>query len=348
MFDFSMINSEDSYITKDFVLSRLSDQQIIEYYLNIKLAYSNLISSPFREDKNPSFGIKYNGSKFTAKDFGTKEIFDCFNIVEKLYNCNFQEALRIICNDFNLISKSERPVTRDNTLQQSQPVTVTPLIKPKKNIITIEEQPFTKVDLDYWSLYGIDENTLKLFNVKSCKYVWLNGSLCRIYNNKNPVYAYQFDKTYKIYCPLTKNKKTKWLFSGNQNDIEGYNVLMAYVFNQEISNYEKSAFDTIIVTKSLKDVMCLYKLGYQAISLQSEGNPFTFELYLKLKNLGLKNFYSFYDNDKAGIAGTNEIVSAFPDFIPLYIPDEYGAKDISDYTAKFGLREAKVLIDSLL
>ena len=61
MFDFSKFQSEDSYITKDFVLSRLSDQQIIEYYLNIKLAYSNLISSPFREDKNPSFGIKYKG-----------------------------------------------------------------------------------------------------------------------------------------------------------------------------------------------------------------------------------------------------------------------------------------------
>jgi hypothetical protein len=340
MFDFSKIQSEDSYITKDFVLSRLSDQQIIEYYLNIKLAYSNLISSPFREDKNPSFGIKYNGNKFTAKDFGTKEIFDCFNIVEKLYNCNFQEALRIISNDFNLISKSEKPVTRDNTLQQSQPVTATSLIKPKKNVITIEEQPFTKVDLDYWSLYGIDENTLNLFNVKSCKYVWLNGSLCRIYNSKNPVYAYQFGKTYKIYCPLTKNKKTKWLFSGNQTDIEGYDAL--------VTNYEKYVFNTIIVTKSLKDVMCLYKLGYQAISLQGEANPFTFELYLKLKNLGLKNFYSFYDNDKAGIAGTNDIVSAFSDFTPLYIPDEYGAKDISDYIAKFGLREAQILIDSLL
>jgi len=346
MFDFSKIQSEDSYITKDFVLSRLSDQQIIEYYLNIKLAYSNLISSPFREDKNPSFGIKYNNGKFTAKDFSTKETFDCFTIVQKLYGCSFQEALRIISNDFNLINKSEKPIN-SNPLRQGQSV-ISSKMKPKKNVITIEEQPFTQVDQGYWNQYGIDIPTLQLFGVKSCKYVWLNGSLCRIYNSKNPVYAYQFNKTYKIYCPLTKNKKTKWLFSGNQNDIEGYDILVTSVFTSAVDKYEKSCFDTLIITKSLKDVMCLYKLGYQAISLQGETNPFTFELYLKLKNLGLKNFYTFYDNDKAGIVGTNEIVSSFPDFIPLYIPEEYGAKDISDYIAKFGLKEAQSLIDSLL
>jgi DNA primase len=347
MFDFSKIQSEDSYITKDFVLSRLSDQQIIEYYLNVKLAYSNLISSPFREDKNPSFGIKYNeAGKFIAKDFSTNETFDCFSIVQKLYNCNFQEALRIISNDFNLINTTKSSCVSGYRVTES--TSGLSKLKNKKNVITIEKQPFTKVDLDYWSQYGIDEDTLKLFNIKSCKYVWLNGSLCRIYNSKNPVYAYQFNKTYKIYCPLTKNKKTKWLFSGSQNDIEGYDILVTNCFTSAVDKYEKSCFDTLIITKSLKDVMCLYKLGYQAISLQGETNPFTFELYLKLKNLGFKNFYTFYDNDKAGIEGTNEIVSAFPDFIPLFIPEEYGAKDISDYIAKFGLREAQSLIDSLL
>ena len=343
MFDFSKIQSEDSYITKDFVLSRLSDQQIIEYYLNIKLAYSNLISSPFREDKNPSFGIKYNGSKFTAKDFSTRETFDCFAIVQKLYGCSFQEALRIISNDFNLIKSSKIELTEIDTLPRNRSIT-----KNKKNVITIEEQPFTKVDLEYWSLYGIDEDTIKLFNVKSCKYVWLNGSLCRIYNSKNPVYAYQFNKDYKIYCPLTNNKKTKWLFSGNQNDIEGYNQFITNVFMPEMFNYEKSCLDTIVITKSLKDVMCLYKLGYQAISLQGETNPLTTELYFKLKRRGIKNIYVFLDNDNAGKQSTSKMVDCFTALKPIFVPEEYGAKDISDYISLFGLKEAKVLIDSLL
>lgn len=346
MFDFSKIQSEDSYITKDFVLSRLSDQQIIEYYLNIKLAYSNLISSPFREDKNPSFGIKYNGSKFTAKDFSTRETFDCFAIVQKLYGCSFQEALRIISNDFNLINKSEKLVS-SNPLSQGQSV-ISSKMKPKKNIITIEEQPFTQVDINYWSQYGIDVDTLKLFSVKSCKYVWLNGSLCRIYNSKNPVYAYQFNKDYKIYCPLTNNKKTKWLFSGSQNDIEGYNQFITNVFIPEMSNYEKSCLDTIVITKSLKDVMCLYKLGYQAISLQGETNPLTTELYFKLKRRGIKNIYVFLDNDNAGKQSTSKMVDCFTALKPIFVPEEYGAKDISDYISLFGLKEAKVLIDSLL
>lgn len=343
MFDFSKIQSDDSYITKDFIFSRLSDQDIIEFYLNIKLQYSNLISSPFREDKNPSFGIKYNGSKFTAKDFSTNETFDCFTIVQKLYGCSFQEALRIISNDFNLIKSSKIELTEIDTLPRNRSIT-----KNKKNVITIEEQPFTKVDLEYWSLYGIDEDTIKLFNVKSCKYVWLNGSLCRIYNQKNPVFAYQYNKAYKIYCPLTNNKKTKWLFSGNQNDIEGYNEFITNVFTFAVEKYEQSCLDTVVITKSLKDVMCLYKLGYQAISLQGETNPLTFELYLKLKYRGIKNIYIFLDNDKAGVDGTNKIVSSYPDTIPIFIPEEYGVKDISDYIYQFGLTEAKHLIDSLL
>jgi len=347
MFDFSKIQSDDSYITKDFIFSRLSDKDIIEFYLNTKLQYSNLISSPFREDKNPSFGIKYNGSKFTAKDFSTNETFDCFTIVQKLYNCNFQEALRIISNDFNLKNKTTKLgyVSEHRVFESINNLSS---IKPKKNVITIEEQPFTKQDLEYWNIYGIDEDTLKLFNVKSCKYVWLNGSLCRTYNSKNPVFAYQFNKAYKIYCPLTNNKKTKWLFSGNQNDIEGYNKFITNVFTSAVEKYEQSCLDTLIITKSLKDVMCLYKLGYQAISLQSEVNTISSKLYEDLKKRGIKNIYIFLDNDKAGIAGTNNIVSAYPDTIPIFIPDEYGVKDISDYINQFGLIEAKHLIDSLL
>jgi hypothetical protein len=340
MFDFSNIKSEDSYITKDFVLSKLSDQQIIEYYLNIKLQYSNLISSPFRRDRNPSFGIKYVGDKFIAKDFSTNETFDCFSIVQKLYNCNFQEALKIISNDFKLKDISTNATRMLFNSSDSIKLSV------KKNIITIESQDYTLVDKEYWGQYYIDIDTLKLFNVYSCKYVWLNGSLCRIYNRNNPVYAYEFNQSYKIYCPLTKNKKTKWLFSGSQNDIEGYNYFKTKCFLDPSKKFTSE--NILIITKSLKDVMCLYKLGYQSISLQGEMNSLSNKIYEELKQNGIEHIYSLYDNDKSGKQGTAHLTNTYKDIIPKFIPDEYGVKDISDFIRVYGLNNAQMLIDSLL
>jgi hypothetical protein len=341
MFDFSNIKSEDSYITKDFVLSKLSDQQIIEYYLNIKLQYSNLISSPFRRDRNPSFGIKYVGDKFIAKDFSTNETFDCFSIVQKLYNCNFQEALKIISNDFRLTD-----VTTNTNMMMLFNSSDSIKSTVKKNIITIEKQDYTQLDKDYWGQYQIDTDTLKLFDVYSCKYVWLNGSLCRIYNYKNPVYAYEFHQSYKIYCPLSQNKKTKWLFSGNKNDIEGYNYFKTSCFINLSQKFTSE--NMLIITKSLKDVMCLYKLGYQSISLQGETNLLSNKMYQELKELGIETIYSLYDNDKPGKQGTEYLKSYYQDIIPLFVPDEYGVKDISDFIKTYGLNDAQVLIDSLL
>jgi hypothetical protein len=340
MFDFSNIKSEDSYITKDFVLSRLSDQQIIEYYLNTKLQYSNLISSPFREDRNPSFGIKYNGDKFIAKDFSTNETFDCFSIVQKLYGCNFQEALKIISNDFKLMDISTNATRMLFNSSDSIKSSI------KKNIITIEKQEYTLTDRNYWSNYHIDTETLKLFNVHSCKYVWLNGSLCRIYNHKNPVYAYEFHQSYKIYCPLTQNKKTKWLFSGSQNDIEGYDYFMTKCLLDPIKKFTSE--NILIITKSLKDVMCLYKLGYQSISLQGEMNSLSNKIYEEVKQRGIEHIYSLYDNDKGGKQGTAHLTSQYSDIIPLFIPDQYGTKDLSDFIRVYGLNDAQMLIDSLL
>jgi len=340
MFDFSNVKSEDSYITKDFVLSRLSDQQIIEYYLNIKLQYSNLISSPFREDKNPSFGIKYVGDKFIAKDFSTNETFDCFSIVQRLYSCNFQEALKIISNDFKLTEIS----TNATRMLFNSSDSIKPTVK--KNIITIEKQDYTSVDKTYWSQYHIGPDTLNLFNVHSCKYVWLNGSLCRIYNNNNPVYAYEFHQSYKIYCPLTKNKKTKWLFSGSQNDIEGYDYFKTKCFLDCSKKFTSE--NVLIITKSLKDVMCLYKLGYQSISLQGEMNSLSNKIYEELKENGIEYIYSLYDNDKGGRHGTAHLTNTYKDIIPKFIPDEYGVKDISDFIRVYGLDDAQMLIDSLL
>jgi hypothetical protein len=329
-FDFS--NKEEK-ISKDLILSYVSPLEIVEYYLNVKIKYNTLISSPFRKDSNPSFGIKEINNKIIAKDFSTGETFDCFSIVQKLYMCTFIEALKIISNDFNINKSNSKQLPR---IQIDSSDVYNSKTTNNKKIITIRKQPFTKIDIDYWKQYSVNIEDLVKFNVFSCKQVFLDDKLVKYYTNNNPIYAYEFSEfdriSYKIYSPLA-DKKFKWLFNGSKENIEGYDML---------SNLDT----TLIITKSLKDVIVLYKLGYNAISLQGEANRLEYEFYNKLTKRFV-NIISFYDTDEAGKRGADKLNKDFK--IPsIFIPDEYDIKDISDFIKERGYQEAKEVIDKLV
>ena len=92
--------------------------------------------------------------------------------------------------------------------------------------------------------------------------------------------------------------------------------------------------DVLVITKSMKDVMCLYSLGITAIAPNSENLFVTESQFEKLKKR-FKKIVVFYDNDLAGIHNMNKIRKSF-DVECLWIPREYEAKDISDFHAKYG------------
>jgi hypothetical protein len=335
--EFNLVNipSDSNYITKEFILSKLTPKQIIEYYLKLNLKFNNLINSPFREDKNPSFGLKVvNDYDVIATDFANNEHYDCFKIVSLLNgNCNFNETLKIIANDFNLykfnIAKSELPLVL-NTSDTIKPIHY-------KNLFTVEHQDFTRVDLDYWNKYRISISTLVDFDVYSCKRLWSNGKLIKKYSANNPIYAYKFynykDISYKIYCPFA-DRKNKWLFNGSSSDIEGFDQLPLLS-------------DLLIITKSLKDVMCIkVHNNISAISLQGEGNILDFNLFNKLK-YRFKTIYSLYDNDIAGIKGANKLERDFG-IKPLYIPKESNCKDFAEYCSNNTFEDSVNLLNSLI
>lgn len=70
------------------------------------------------------------------------------------------------------------------------------------------------------------------------------------------MYAYKVYNNFKIYRPLA-DKYHKWRNNLTEYDIQGYKQLP-----------EKG--DILIITKSLKDVMCLCKMGIPAVSPASE------------------------------------------------------------------------------
>jgi len=333
MFDF---NNIDIQVTEQEILSKVSEFDIFKKYCSNFIELDKSFCSDLRYDKNPDCRIYIStNNRLYYKDFSSGEHLSCFHYIMKKYNCTYYEALNIISTDFNI-----KKITYSKNIVPLGiiPKSINPIGVKIKSSIEIKSQPWTIYDYNYWNQYNINFEILDLYNVFSCKYIFLiKGDKRYIteYKNNNPVYAYRFTNlnkySYKVYRPLEPNKQFKWLFSGGvSSDIEGYDQLP---LNGKI----------LVLTKSLKDCMCYYTLGIPAISLQGEANKLEQDLVDKL----LKRFDLIivnYDNDPPGIKATESLVNQYK-FKHFYIDDE---KDLSDYIKQFGIDKAKKLINKKL
>lgn len=113
---------------------------------------------------------------------------------------------------------------------------------------------------------------------------------------------------------------------------------------QGAAQLPKDGGDYVVITKSLKDCMCLYELGIPAVAPISENIFITDAQYKKLQEK-FKHIILFYDNDIAGIGNMNKIRKEYPDVHVVYIPRRYQVKDISDFRKKYGKRKTADLIN---
>lgn len=93
-------------ITKELILSKVSEEQIFEHYgVPIK---KGLFCSTLRRDKNPTVALYRNKSnRLMMKDFGDGSCLDCFGLVEVKFGVSYYMALQIIANDFGIISRQD-------------------------------------------------------------------------------------------------------------------------------------------------------------------------------------------------------------------------------------------------
>ena len=121
-----------------------------------------------------------------------------------------------------------------------------------------------------------------------------------------------------------------------KTDIQGYNQLPI--------NGEK-----IILTSSLKDVMCLHECGYPAIALQSEMQIPEENLISELRDR-FNTIEILYDNDfnklrNPGQSMAKKIHNLYG-FNNICLPDHLGCKDPSDLVKETGsFRELKLLLN---
>jgi len=318
-----MFDLKDAYnnITLDDIYSKISEYELFMYYCKNFEEFDKSFMSEFYDDNNPDCRIYRSGNnRLRYKDFGTGENLSVIEYIQKKYYCTFSECINIIANDFKLAHGEIVLNRQQRIIQLDETITARP-----KTRIDIVSQPFTIADYNYWNQYKIPLTLLEEYNVFSAKYVALiKGDKVTnfVYSNRNPIYAYRFkdgnEYVYKIYFPYA-DKRYKWINNCNETIIQGYDQL----------SLDKNK---VILTKSLKDVMCYRVLGYDAISLQGETN----KLPTHLKNLIVN-----YDNDEEGIRGTERLVDTYG-FKHFYID---GAKDLSDFIKDNDLQIAKKQID---
>ena len=103
--------------------------------------------------------------------------------------------------------------------------------------------------------------------------------------------------------------------------------------------------DTLFITKSLKDVMVLRKLQFDAIAPQSENTAIPLDTIVKLKH-SWSNIVIYYDNDIPGVAAAKLHSELYKiGYIHNAIRHP---KDLSDYYVRYGEQDAKNMVKKLL
>lgn len=301
-------------ITLDWILSKVTEYDIYAKYIG-QFKVGMIYNSPFRKDKNPSFGIYYSKrtKQLLFKDHGTGE---CGNVVKFVSLFTGKTEYNDILSDI---------VDKLNITNNTKLVSSKQYIPPTETVIGVVRQEFTDVDINYWKQFNISINTLKKFNVNSIKYYLCNGIVKGTYKRENPMYAYKVYNNFKIYRPLA-DKYTKWRNNLTDYDIQGYEQL-------------PQKGDILFITKSMKDVMCLHEMGYPAVSPSSESTFLPKDVLEQLKTR-FKRIIILFDRDTSGVKRSRKL-SRETGLEAMFINKKFKAKDVSDAVKANSFKEIK-------
>ena len=246
-------------LTKELILSRFSEEQLMEYYLHMPVK-KGLFRSPLRNDKNPTCSFfRSNKGTLMFKDFATSQCLDAFSVVQKLFGCSYFEALRIIANDFGIV--------RNKDLQKNPgKINKNPIkIEDKEaSKIQVEIQDFSELELKWWAKYGITKSILQKFDVYSCKHVFLNDQLFAKSQQHCPIFGYYGKKYHGMElwrCYFPKRTLFRFITNWPSKKIQGYDQL-------------PKKGKLLVITKSMKDCLSMYSCGITAIAPCSENYLF--------------------------------------------------------------------------
>lgn len=319
--------STKNYPSKENILARIPEIEIFRRYLGVQVDEKSYFRNPMRQDRRPTcIFIRKADGRLRMKDCAGYFEGDCIDLVMKLNNASYQKAIEIIWKDFKAGTITKLQSTEEVKKMQGYKAY-------KKTIFNVKIRPWDYENLSYWEEYCLGKITLEKFKVYPIDILWVGNKFDQNiryrWDEEDPGYGYYFgDGEWKIYFP----KRSSYRFLSNTSKIQGINQLINTSY--------------IVITKSLKDVMCLDLFNIPAIAPQSES--------IVLRDIDqivkyYKQTYVLFDNDWPGMRSI--IKYKYHGAIPLMFPrsylKDYGIKDFSDYLKKYKVQKAKQLINEI-
>jgi len=307
-------------VTKEELLGMVDEVEIYTHFLGFKPLFNQTYISPLRNDKSPSFNLFWGkNGHLLFKDFGTGKSGDCVEFAKELTHRTTRE---IVAEILQLITN--KCITQYSKKKLRK-------VPSTSTSIEIKSIPYNEEALNYWNGYGIDINTLNKYEVFQVNKVWINNEIKLVYKKGTPIFAYKLYDRFKIYTP--SNRQYRFITNSNAYYIQGWKQL----------NRDKS---TLIITKALKDVMLLDKLGYAAIAPNSESYSIPDNIIKEITST-FKNIIILYDRDKTGMLNTRKLYKTYG-FNFKFIPSIYGTKDITDFSKLYGIDQTIKLLSKLI
>lgn len=310
---------------------------VFAHYLGFEINLHRNFRSPFYEDKRASCHIYYDKKNCSYKfyDHGDPTYSgDCFWFVATLLGLNlksdFPEVIDTIVKGLGLHSLYKYETSNTFSIpnkMKTEPQSREVAFQLKTHPYDFEIQAFDDALLNFWAHYGIYEDTLRRFRVRSLKRyesISSEGRRFELHSSPTePMFAYIGNGYVKIYRP--HSAKIKFLYGGR--------IPSTYCFGME---QLPSKGDMIFITGGEKDVLALSAHGFYAICFNSETAQIP-ESVIESLSLRFRHIILLYDADETGLREAKRQVEQLSKYKVIQLSLPLGGtkteKDISDYFA---------------
>lgn len=312
----------NDWIDEDEVLELVDEYTLYCHYLEFEPELRWNYSSPLRsDDQSPSFAVFPSvkaDREYFWKDSGAKgDSGDIFKLVQLLYGFSSRwEALVRVKSDFKLGEiLPDTPKIVRNTV----------IIKDPADI-RIKSRTIYPDEYAWWNCFNISPEILTQYRVSGLYWFKLKPS------QYTPVFPPKFSFVYRVY------DRYQLYFPFQQKGAKfRSDLLESYVMGLEQLTFTS---DTLIITKSYKDVMCLRSFGYEAVSPRSENVPMP-QGFFDWVNARYTKKLVLFDNDMKHRG------EWYP-YKKIYVPEQSGSKDPTDFVRDHGVQEGAEMLRSII
>ena len=324
---------------------------VFSHFLGFEVNLHRNFRSPFYDDKRASCHIFYDrkSSSYKFYDHGdTTYSGDCFWFVATMRGLNlktsFPEVLETIVQELGLYSLCDgEQHSKHITQSYKKTIGFSPETDMPKHTeerpYSFEIQPFDDGLINYWAHYGIHEDALRRFRVRSLKRyesISAEGRKFELYGSPTePMFAYIGNGYVKIYRP--HSPKIRFLYGGW--------MPATYCFGME---QIPAKGDMLFITGGEKDVLSLYAHGFNAICFNSETAQIPTSIIESLQ-LRFRHIILLYDADETGVRESHRQAEHLAEYkvlnLSLPLSGTKSEKDISDFfVLGNGAKELKELL----